>query len=124
MFSNGANDAANWRNPILGLDNKDGGYGIATGLNYWNLDFSVKKNIRIAESVSAELQGVFTNVLNHDQWLDNYVGLYNDAGFGLWVGRRTRLVREPSNWACASASKRARLDWSEFGEGVPRRAQG
>jgi hypothetical protein len=87
MFSNGANDAANWRNPILGLDNKDGGYGIATGLNYWNLDFSIKKNIRIAESVSAELQGVFTNVLNHDQWLDNYVGLYNDAGFGALGGQ-------------------------------------
>jgi hypothetical protein len=32
--------------------------------------------------VSLEFQGVFANVLNHNQWTDNYLGLYNDAGFG------------------------------------------
>ncbi|MGC2273576.1 MAG: hypothetical protein WA539_16475, partial [Candidatus Sulfotelmatobacter sp.] len=86
-FSNGANDYANWRNPILGLDTKDGGYGILTGLSYWNMDFSVKKNIRVAESVSLEFQGVFANILNHDQWFDGFPGLYNDSGFGALGGQ-------------------------------------
>jgi hypothetical protein len=71
-FAAGANNYVNWRNPILGIDNRDGGYGILTGLSYWNMDFSIKKNIRIAESVGLELQGVFANVLNHDQWIDGF----------------------------------------------------
>jgi Carboxypeptidase regulatory-like domain len=71
-FAAGASNYVNWRNPILGIDNRDGGYGILTGLSYWNMDFSIKKNIRIAESVGLELQGVFANVLNHDQWFDGF----------------------------------------------------
>jgi hypothetical protein len=86
-FSNGSNAYANFRNPILGLDNKDGGYGILNGLSYWNLDFSVKKNIRVAEGVALELQGVFANVLNHDQWFDGFPGLYNPTGFGALGGQ-------------------------------------
>ena len=34
------------------------------------MDFSVRKNIRVAEGISMELQGVFANVFNHDQLLD------------------------------------------------------
>jgi len=86
-FSNGANDAANWRNPILGLDTRDGGYGILTGLSYWNMDFSLSKQVRVAENVSLEFTGVFANVFNHDQWFDNYFGLYNTAGFGSLGGQ-------------------------------------
>ena len=81
-FPNGVNQAFNWRNPILGIDNRDGGAGILGGLAYWNMDFSVKKNIRVTEGISMELQGVFANVLNHNQWTDNYLGLYNNGGFG------------------------------------------
>jgi hypothetical protein len=81
-FPNGAAQAMNWRNPVLGVDNRDGGNGILNGLAYWNMDFSIKKNIRVAESVSLELQGVFANLLNHNQWTDNYLGLYNNGGFG------------------------------------------
>ena len=50
------------------------------------MDFSIKKNIRVAESVSLELQGVFANVFNHNQWTDNYLGLYNNSGFGALGG--------------------------------------
>jgi Carboxypeptidase regulatory-like domain len=81
-FPNGVLEASNWRNPILGIDNKDGGSGILGGLSYWNMDFSIKKSIRVAEGISLEFQGVFANVLNHNQWTDNYLGLYNTAGFG------------------------------------------
>ncbi len=85
-FPNGVLQANNWRNPILGVDNRDGGNGILNALNYWNMDFSIKKNIRVAESVSVELQGVFANVFNHNQWTDNYLGLYNNSGFGALGG--------------------------------------
>ena len=81
-FKNGALEYANWRNPILGLDTRDGGYGIISGLPYWNMDFSIKKNVRVAENVSLEFQGVFANVLNHDQMLDGYACLCNPTGFG------------------------------------------
>jgi hypothetical protein len=81
-FPNGVLQSSNWRNPILGIDNRDGGSGILGGLAYWNMDFSIKKSIRVAEGISLEFQGVFANVLNHNQWTDNYLGLYNTAGFG------------------------------------------
>ena len=81
-FPTGVNQAMNWRNPILGLDSRDGGAGILGGLAYWNMDFSIKKSIRVEESVSLEFQGVFANVFNHNQWTDNYLGLYNTGGFG------------------------------------------
>ncbi len=71
-FAAGNNNFTNWRNPILGIDNRDGGYGILTGLSYWNMDFSIKKHIRVAENVGLEFQGVFANVLNHDQWFDGF----------------------------------------------------
>ncbi len=81
-FPNGVAQASNWRNPVLGLDTRDGGAGILGGLAYWNMDFSIKKSVRIAESINLEFQGVFANVLNHNQWTDNFLGLYNPAGFG------------------------------------------
>jgi Carboxypeptidase regulatory-like domain len=71
-FAAGNNNFTNWRNPILGIDNRDGGYGILTGMSYWNMDFSLKKNVRVAENVGLEFQGVFANVLNHDQWFDGF----------------------------------------------------
>ena len=30
----------------------------------------MKKTVRVAENINLELQGVFANVLNHNQWLD------------------------------------------------------
>lgn len=87
-FKDGINEANNWRNPVLGLDTKDGGVGILNGLPYWNMDFSIKKNIRVAERVGLELQGVFENVLNHNQWLDPTfdIGLFNPGGWGALPG--------------------------------------
>jgi len=93
IFSNGTAQASNWRNPILGLDTRNGGAGGLNGLPYWNMDFSIKKNFKIAESVSLELQGVFANVLNHDQFLDpiGTTGLFDGSspagGFGSLLGQ-------------------------------------
>jgi hypothetical protein len=88
IFQAGAAEANNWRNPILGLDTRDGGAGILGGLPYWNMDFSLRKTVRIAESISLEFEGVAANVLNHNQWLDpiGTTGLFDSAdpsgGFG------------------------------------------
>jgi len=86
-FKNGIADASNWRNPILGLDTKDCGAGCISGLPYWNMDFSVKKNVLVTEGVSVELQGVVTNVLGHDQWFDGFSYLGNTGGWGALGGQ-------------------------------------
>jgi Carboxypeptidase regulatory-like domain len=70
FFAQGTAAINNYRNPILGLDNRDGGTGIVSGLRYWNMDFSIKKNFRVTEGISLEFQGVFANALNHNQWQD------------------------------------------------------
>jgi Carboxypeptidase regulatory-like domain len=90
LFKQGISAISDFRNPILGLDNKDGGNGNFFGLPYWNMDFSVRKNIVVAEGVSLELQGVFADVLNHNQWLDpvgaNAMGLFGAGTFGALGG--------------------------------------
>jgi hypothetical protein len=90
MFKAGVSAINDFRNPILGLDNKDGGNGNIFGLPYWNMDFSVRKNIQVAEGISMELQGVFANVFNHNQWLDpsatGTTGLFGPSLFGALPG--------------------------------------
>ena len=56
-----------FRAPILGVDTRrDGaGEGPIRALPYWNVDLSVKKNIRISERFSTEFQFLFLNVFNH-----------------------------------------------------------
>jgi hypothetical protein len=70
IFGNPTAAFADFRNPILGLDTRDGGFGSVTGLPYWNMDFSIRKNVKITERVALEFQGVFQNILNHAQQVD------------------------------------------------------
>ena len=80
-----ANDAAaynEFRQPILGLDTKDGGWDILRGLPYWNMDLSIKKNFKITERVNFEFQTVFINVLNHTVFDDPGPGDYLDTSAG------------------------------------------
>jgi Carboxypeptidase regulatory-like domain len=95
LFQAGPAAINDFRNPILGLDNKDCGYGCFPGLPYWNMDLSVRKNFRVTEGISLEVQGVFANVFNHDQFLDpggiygSYLspgGSSNPNGFGALLG--------------------------------------
>jgi hypothetical protein len=85
-YKNGIADASNWRNPILGLDNKDCGFGCISGLNYWNTDFSIKKSVLITEGINLEFQGVFANIFNHDQMLNGFSYLGNPGGWGALGG--------------------------------------
>ena len=96
LFKQGTSAISDFRNPILGIDNKDGGNGNFFGLPYWNMDFSVRKNIMVTEGVSLELQGVFADVLNHNQWLDpvgaNAMGLFGASTFGALGGSAQEQV--------------------------------
>lgn len=76
-----------FRQPILGLDNKDGGWGVLRGLPYWSTDLSIRKNIKITERFNFELQTVIVNVFNHPVFFDPGPGDYLDTssdpdGFG------------------------------------------
>jgi len=80
------------RQPILGYDVKDGGFGVARGLNYWNVDLSVKKMFKITERFNSEFQVVFTNLFNHNQFGDvpgDYLDTSNPAGWGTLPGTVT-----------------------------------
>jgi hypothetical protein len=71
-----------FRQPILGLDTRDGGFGVLRGLPYWNMDFSVKKNFKITERFNFEAHFVFVNVLNHPVFYDPGPGDYLDTSAG------------------------------------------
>lgn len=70
-YANPTQAYAAFRDPILGIDtHRDGGLGIVRGFPYWNMDIALGKTIHVTERMSFELQGVFTNVLNHFQPAD------------------------------------------------------
>ena len=92
MFSNPAAAYNNVRQPILGYDTRDGGFGVYRGLPYWNVDMSIKKNFKITERFNADFQVVFTNVFNHNQLGDpggDYLDTSNPAGWGVLPGTVT-----------------------------------
>jgi len=82
LFSNPAANYANFRAPILGIDGRDYGVGPTYGLPYWNLDMSLRKNIRITERFSAEFQFLCLNTLNHMVFANPYqqIGDLGDWG--------------------------------------------
>ena len=80
------------RQPILGLDTKDGGWGIVRGLSYWNMDFSLRKNIKLTERFNFEFQMVTVNLFNHPVFFDPGPGDVLDTsagtdGFGTLPGQ-------------------------------------
>jgi hypothetical protein len=92
LFADGTAAFNQIRQPILGLDTKDGGWGVLRGLPYWNMDFSLRKNIKVMERVSAEFQMVIVNILNHPVFYDPGPGDYLDTsagpdGFGTLPGQ-------------------------------------
>ena len=76
-----------FRNPVLGVDNgHNGGVGNYRGQAFWNVDFSVKKNIKVTERFSAEVGAIFSNIFNHNQLFDPYNALGDTADFGALEG--------------------------------------
>jgi hypothetical protein len=94
MFANPAAAYNNIRQPILGYDTRLGGFGVYRGMPYWNVDLSVKKLFKVTERFSTELQVVFANVFNHNQFGDptgDYLDTSNPAGFGSLPGSVTNF---------------------------------
>ena len=91
MFANPAAAYNNIRQPILGYDSKDGGFGFLRGLPYWNVDFSMKKNFRITERVNFEAQVIFTNLFNNVTFYDpgpgDLIDTSSPASFGTLPGQ-------------------------------------
>jgi hypothetical protein len=86
-FQDPAGAFACFRNPILGIDSgAGGGAGILRGLPFWNVDFSVKKNIMITERFSTEFTVIFTNLFNHNQLGDPYLIVGDQADWGYLGG--------------------------------------
>jgi hypothetical protein len=83
IFSNPAAVFANVRAPILGIDSRAGGLGQISGLPYWNVDLSVKKDFRITERVTTQFQLVVQNLFNHNQLFDPLLDLTNPSSFGV-----------------------------------------
>jgi hypothetical protein len=80
------NPVAVWqqvRAPILGIDTKNPGFGPISGMPYWNVDFSLQKNIRIAETVSFEFSTIFANFFNHNVLADPSLALYSPSSWGV-----------------------------------------
>jgi hypothetical protein len=83
MFQNPDQAYSCFRNPILGIDNiNGGGQGILRGMPFWNVDLSLKKNIRITERVNTEFSVIFSNLFNHNQLSDPYLVLGDKGDWG------------------------------------------
>lgn len=87
MFQNPDASYSCFRNPILGIDGSNGGgAGILRGMPFWNLDFSVKKSVRVTERVNAEFTTIFSNLFNHNQLSDPYLIVGDAADWGALGG--------------------------------------
>jgi hypothetical protein len=86
IFSNPQQAFQDFRNPILGLDTRDGGAGPLRGLPFWNLDLSINKTVNINEHLNTSLYAAFINVLNHMQPNDPTFALYDPTTFGVLGG--------------------------------------
>jgi|HubBroStandDraft_2_1064218.scaffolds.fasta_scaffold10781_1 hypothetical protein len=82
IFANPAASYASFRAPILGVDGQDAGVGPIRGLPYWNLDMSLRKNIRLTERFSAEFQFLCLNTLNHMQFSDPTLQMGSPSSWG------------------------------------------
>ena len=81
-FSNPVQAFDGTRPPILGIDQRDGGSGPLQGLGYINLDFSIKKELRVFEKYSVEFSGVFNNVMNHLDFSNPSLSLQSSSNWG------------------------------------------
>ena len=83
MFPNPVNVWNQVRPAILGLDSRDGGYGPISGLGYLNMDFSIRKTLRVWEKTSLEFSGTFNNFLNHLDFSSPNLTLQTPSSWGV-----------------------------------------
>ena len=83
MFSNPEAVYNQVRAPILGIDTKNPGVGPISGLPYWNMDMSIRKNLKVFESTNLEFSGIFTNIFNHNVFGDPDLDISNTSAWGV-----------------------------------------
>jgi hypothetical protein len=85
IFSDPVASFNQFRPPILGVDTRRDGAGLGPirGLPYWNVDLSVKKNIKFSERFSTEFQFLFLNAFNHVVFANPTLDLSNPATWGV-----------------------------------------
>jgi Carboxypeptidase regulatory-like domain len=87
FFSDPAAAYSCFRNPILGIDpTNGGGQGILRGQPFWNVDFSLKKNVLVTERFGVEFQAIFSNLFNHVYLSDPYLVLGDKGDWGALGG--------------------------------------
>jgi len=87
IFADPAAVYAGFRRCILGLDTSCGGVGNLRGLNRWNMDATLAKDLKFTERVGATLTMQFTNVFNHYQPSDpSSLSLTSPTAFGRITG--------------------------------------
>jgi Carboxypeptidase regulatory-like domain len=83
MFSNPLKVYDQVRAPMLGIDTKNPGFGPIMGQPYWNVDGEIKKDVRLAESMTFEFSFIATNMLNHRQFYDPTLNLSDPTTWGV-----------------------------------------
>jgi hypothetical protein len=87
IFKDPASVLANFRRCVLGLDTSCGSVGNLRGLNRWNVDATLAKDIKFTERVGMTFTVQFTNVFNHNQPSDpSSLSLTSNTTFGRITG--------------------------------------
>jgi hypothetical protein len=86
VFSDPQSAFEAFRNPVLGLDKRDGGAGPLRGLPFWNVNLAVSKKLNITERFNTQFYFSFLNVFNHMQPNDPSFALYDPSFFGVLGG--------------------------------------
>lgn len=86
VFTNPEQAWQAFRNPILGIDQRDGGAGPLMGLPFWNMDMAVNKRLNITERVNTQFYFSFLNIFNHMQPNDPTFALFDPSTFGVLGG--------------------------------------
>jgi hypothetical protein len=89
IFANPAAIYAEFRPPVLGLDNNMNGAGPIRGLPTWNLDASLSKDFRATERIAATLSFQFLNVLNHFQAANPSMNIDSPQTWGVVTAQAT-----------------------------------
>ena len=84
FFSNPVAAFDSVADPILGLTNVNSGYGPLRGLPYWNVDMSIRKDIKLTERFNAQFQALFLNVFNHMDFANPSINVGSASNIGLF----------------------------------------
>ena len=86
-----------FRRCILGIDTSCGGTGNLRGLNRWNVDATLAKEIKVTERVGLQFTMQFTNFFNHFQPGDPRDGSANNLRLNQPTnfGKITTAVYDP-----------------------------